>query len=67
MENILKIYRAEIFEDARRQFVDANSAFTAWEAARKAATEVKGGMFWKHQTERVIAQWQLNLSAICII
>ena len=49
MENILKIYWTEISEDARRQFIDANSAFTAWEAARKAATEVKGGMFWKHQ------------------
>jgi len=49
MENILKLYWTEISEDARRQFIDANSAFTAWESARKAAAEVKGGMLWKHQ------------------
>lgn len=39
----------EISEDARRQYIDANSVFTAWEAARKAAAEVRGGMFWKSQ------------------
>jgi len=49
MKNILKMHWTEISEDVRRQYIDANSAFTAWEAARKAAAEVRGGMFWKHQ------------------
>lgn len=49
MKNLLKFHWTEISEDARRQFIDANSVFTAWEAARKGAAEVKGGMFWKNQ------------------
>ena len=49
MANILKLYWTETSEDAHRQYIDANSAFTAWESARKSAAEVKGGMFWKHQ------------------
>ena len=49
MENLLKLYWTEMSEDARRQFIDANSVFTAWEAARKGVAEVKGGMFWKRQ------------------
>lgn len=49
MENLLKLYWVEVPEDARRQYIDASSAFSAWEAARKAAAEVKGGMLWKRQ------------------
>lgn len=49
MENVLKLYWTEIAEDARRQFIDANSTFTAWESARKAAAEVRGGMIWRQQ------------------
>src|SRR6185369_15764100 len=49
MENLLKLYWTEMSDDARRQFIDANSVFTAWEAARKGVAEVKGGMFWKRQ------------------
>jgi len=45
----LKLYWTEIAEDARRQFIDANSTFTAWESARKAAAEVRGGMIWRQQ------------------
>lgn len=39
----------ELSDDARRQYVDARSAYAAWEEARKAAAEVRGGMYWKTQ------------------
>lgn len=38
---------AEINENARRQYIDAVAAFSAWEAARDKAAQVRGGMFWK--------------------
>lgn len=50
MENIRKsIGLIDIGNDARRQFIDAQSVFTAWEDARKNAAEVRGGMYWKRQ------------------
>ena len=52
MEKIRKKYRwIDIGEDARRQYIDAQAAFTAWEDARKAAAQVRGGMYWKRQGE----------------
>jgi len=52
MKNIRKKYRwSEIGEDARRQYIDAQATFTAWEDARKAAAQVRGGMYWKRQGE----------------
>jgi hypothetical protein len=35
--------------DARRQYIDAQSVFTAWEEAVRRAAEVRGGMYWKRQ------------------
>lgn len=53
MENIRKsLYFVELNDDAKRQFIDANATFHAWEAARKAALEVRGGMYWK-RTDKV--------------
>jgi len=50
MEKLPKKYLwLDIGDDARRQFIDAQSVFTAWEAARKSAGEVRGGMYWKRQ------------------
>lgn len=50
MKNIRKNhYWIDIGEDARRQFIDAKAVFTAWEDARKKATEVRGSMYWKRQ------------------
>jgi hypothetical protein len=50
MENTLKNHLwLEYGEDAQRQYIDAVAVFTAWEAARKNAAEVRGGMFWKNQ------------------
>lgn len=37
----------ELPPDATRQYIDARAAFTALEAARKAALQVRGGMVWK--------------------
>lgn len=37
----------EIDDDAKRQYIDAKTAFHAWEEARLAAAEVRGGMYWK--------------------
>ncbi len=39
----------DIGDDARRQYIDAQSTFTAWEDARSAVAEVRGGMYWKRQ------------------
>jgi hypothetical protein len=44
-----KFHWFDIGEDARRQFIDAQAVFTAWEDAGKSAAEVRGGMYWKHQ------------------
>ncbi|RLB68480.1 MAG: hypothetical protein DRH08_00860, partial [Deltaproteobacteria bacterium] len=50
MRNIPKKYLiTEIGEDARRQYIDAKATFKAWEAARDAAVQVRGGMYWKNQ------------------
>lgn len=50
MENIRKpVSLSDIGDDARRQYIDAKSAFTAWEEATRRATEVRGGMYWKRQ------------------
>lgn len=50
MENVRKnIGLIDIGTDARRQFIDAQSVFTAWEEARKSADDVRGGMYWKRQ------------------
>lgn len=50
MENIRKtIGLRDIGGDARRQYIDAQSAFTEWERSVKNATEVRGGMYWKSQ------------------
>ncbi len=37
----------DIGDDARRQYIDARSAFEALEAARVQAAGVRGGMYWK--------------------
>lgn len=39
----------ELGADAQRQFIDARSAFTAWEEAVKDGELVRGGMHWKIQ------------------
>ncbi|HQB39535.1 MAG TPA: GSU2403 family nucleotidyltransferase fold protein, partial [Deltaproteobacteria bacterium] len=50
MKKIRKKYHwIDIGENARRQYIDAQATFTAWEDARKAASEVRGGMYWKRQ------------------
>jgi hypothetical protein len=50
MENLRKSIRLrDIGEDARRQYIDAQASFTAWEEAVAAAAEVRGGMYWKRQ------------------
>jgi hypothetical protein len=52
MENLRKRYHwNDIGDDARRQFIDAQAVFTAWEDARSSAAEVRGGMYWKRQGE----------------
>ena len=37
----------ELDDDAKRQYIDAMNTYQAWENARKAAKEVRGGMYWK--------------------
>ena len=39
----------DIGNDARRQYIDAQAVFTAREDAARAADDVRGGMYWKHQ------------------
>lgn len=39
----------EIGGDARRQYMDALSAFAEWERSAREAAEVRGGMYWKRQ------------------
>lgn len=39
----------DIGTDARRQFIDAQSVFSAWEEASDSADDVRGGMYWKRQ------------------
>jgi hypothetical protein len=47
MSNIREIHFLDIGEDAQRQYIDAQSVFTAWEDVKKAAAEVRGGMYWQ--------------------
>lgn len=50
MKNVRKnIGLIDIGTDARRQFIDAQSVFSAWEDASKSADDVRGGMYWKRQ------------------
>ena len=50
MGNIPKKYLiTEISENSRRQYIDAKAVFKAWETARDAAAQVRGGMYWKNQ------------------
>lgn len=50
MESIRKsIALIDLGEDSRRQFVDAQTVFSAWETASRSAAEVRGGMYWKRQ------------------
>lgn len=39
----------DIGEDAQRQYIDAQSVFSAWEDAKKSAAEVQGGMYWQNK------------------
>lgn len=39
----------DIGDDARRQYIDAQSVFTAWEEAYKDMLNVRGSMRWKNQ------------------
>lgn len=39
----------DVGDDAKRQFIDAQAVFQAFEEATKAAAEVRGGMYWKRQ------------------
>ncbi|MGF6604018.1 hypothetical protein P3T23_008773 [Paraburkholderia sp. GAS448] len=53
MENVPKTHiLTDIGDDARRQYVDASSTFTAYEEALRAAEGVRGGMYWKTQHDR---------------
>lgn len=48
MENIRKsIDIIELDDDAKRQYIDAKTVFEAWETARNAASNVRGGMYWR--------------------
>ena len=63
MENIRKsVAILELDDDAKRQYIDAKTVFQAWEAARKAASEVRGGMYWRRtgQTEYLIRTSRSN-------
>jgi hypothetical protein len=63
MENIRKsIDILELEDDAKRQYIDARAVFQAWEAARQAASEVRGGMYWRRtgQTEYLIRTSRTN-------
>lgn len=52
MENIPKSNDlVEVDDAAKRQYIDAKTTFQAWEAAKKAAKEVRGGMYWKRTGE----------------
>lgn len=63
MENTpKKAYLMDIGNDARRQYIDAQTVFTAYEDTRNKAEEVRGGMYWKHQgkTEYLIRTSRTN-------
>lgn len=41
----------DIGDSAKRQYIDARSSFELWEAALRAASEVRGGMYWKRSAK----------------
>ncbi len=48
MKNIRKsVDIIELDDDAKRQYIDAKTVFEAWETARNAASNVRGGMYWR--------------------
>ncbi len=48
MEKLPKTFDLmDVDDGAKRQYIDSKSTFQAWEAALKAAREVRGGMYWK--------------------
>lgn len=50
MENSPKKYQwINLSDDIKRQYIDAQSVFTALEEAKKEADQVRGGMHWKRQ------------------
>lgn len=50
MKKIRKKYSwFDIGDDARRQYIDAQSVFSAWEDAFKEMSNVRGSMRWKNQ------------------
>jgi len=50
MKKVRKKYSwIDIGDDARRQYIDAQSAFSAWEDASKEMLNVRGSMRWKNQ------------------
>lgn len=50
MKKIRKKYQwIDIGDDARRQYIDAQSTFSAWEDAFKEMLHVRGSMRWKNQ------------------
>lgn len=50
MKNSPKKYHwIELSNDIKRQYIDAQSLFTALEDAKKEAAQVRGGMHWKQQ------------------
>lgn len=50
MKNIRKKHSfTDIGNDARRQYIDTQSVFSAWEEALLDAAGVRGGMYWKRQ------------------
>lgn len=63
MKNIRKhVDIIDLDDDAKRQYVDAKTVFEAWETAHKAASTVRGGMYWRRtgQTEYLIRTSRSN-------
>jgi hypothetical protein len=51
----------DIGDDARRQYIDAQSAFSAWEDAFKEMLSVRGSMRWKNQNGK---DYLIRVSAV---
>jgi len=52
MEIVREKHLIELSEDVHRQYIDARAVYTAWEDARRAAAEVRGGMYWQTKSGR---------------
>lgn len=52
MEEIRKTHFTDIGEQARQQYINAISVFTALEDAMREAKEVRGGMYWRESDGR---------------